>query len=77
MSDITRTITLTITGSPDLYCVVRAGFVSKGLSLNKWCNANGVNRQTAEKSLKGETNSHNARELILRLVEASGVELKG
>ncbi len=39
--------------SEALYRAVRAAFVAKGTTLNKWCIANGINRQTADKSLKG------------------------
>jgi hypothetical protein len=51
--------------------MVRAGFIAKGTTLNAWCIANGVNRQTAEKSLKGQRESKRSRELRDLLVSAA------
>jgi hypothetical protein len=51
--------------------MVRAGFIAKGTTLNAWCIANGVKRQTAEKSLKGNRESKQARELRDLLVSAA------
>lgn len=71
MHQISTTLTLTVVGSPRLYDAVRAGFINQGTSLNRWCIANQVNRQTAQKALMGITGSKNARDLVQRLVEAA------
>jgi hypothetical protein len=69
MHHFKRTITLTFEGSPDLYRIVRAGFVNQGTSLNRWCIENGVNRQTAEKALKGERVSRRSRTMLATIVD--------
>jgi hypothetical protein len=61
----------TLTGSNDLYLTVRAGLVARGTTLNAWCAAQRINRQTAEKALKGKSHSRRAQELRLRLVDES------
>lgn len=70
MPKIVRTLPLVITiaGSDDLYQTVRAALVARNSSLNAWCNAAGVNRQTAEKALKGARHSRRADELRQRLL---------
>ena len=68
---IERNISLSVVPSDDLYRMVRAGFIAKGTTLNAWCIANGVNRQTAEKSLKGQRESKRSRELRDLLVSAA------
>lgn len=62
---------MAVVPSDDLYRMVRAGFVAKGTTLNAWCIANQVNRQTAEKSLKGERRGQRSRDLRERQVVAS------
>lgn len=59
---------LTLIGSPNLYLIVRVAFVDQGSSLNKWCISNGVNRQTAERALRGVTTTRNAIALVERIV---------
>lgn len=68
MHQISTTLSFKLIGSPNLYLLVRAGFVNQGTTLNKWCIAHGVNRQTAEKALKGISTSRNALALVDRLV---------
>jgi lambda repressor-like predicted transcriptional regulator len=71
-----HTITVEIPGSEDLYLAVRAGFVARGTTLNAWCIENGVNRQTAEKALKGERFSRRSSALRQKLVaEALKIEV--
>lgn len=65
---IQRRFALAVVGSADLYKIVRAALVANGSSLNEWCKANGINRQTAEKALKGERHSKTAEEIRSRLV---------
>ena len=65
----------TVTGSPDLYHLVRAAFVNKGSSLNRWCISNGVNRQTAEKALQGERRSKSAEKLLLSILKDAGLSI--
>ncbi len=57
----------------DLYVAVRAGLVAKGESLNRWCKRNGIHRQYATKSLKGESNGPKARAIRRRLIRAAGL----
>ena len=66
---IVRTLPLTISGSHDLYHMVRAALVARNSSLNAWCKSASVNRQTAEKALKGERHSRRAAELRQRLID--------
>lgn len=68
MLQIVHALPLTIAGSDDLYQMVRAAFVARKSSLNAWCKAAGVNRQTAEKALKGERHGRRALELRKRLI---------
>lgn len=55
-------------GSPGLYVAVRAGFVNQGSSLNKWCLAHGVSRQTAERALSGVTTTRKALRLVASII---------
>lgn len=71
MNQIRHTFSLAVEPSDDLYRMVRAGFVAKGTTLNAWCIANGVNRQTAYKALRGERHGENSRCLRKRLTAAS------
>lgn len=52
-----------VAGSVELYNMVRAALVARGSSLNAQCKANGINRQTAEKSLRGERYSRRAQSI--------------
>lgn len=63
MHQFLRDAEMTVDGSDDLYRAVRAAFVARGTSLNAWCIANGVNRQTVEKALKGQRFSRRAAAL--------------
>ena len=57
----------------DLYHRVRAGFVAKQESLNRWCLLNKINRENARAALLGLWNGEKAKALRQRLIEASGV----
>ncbi len=63
---------LVLIGSATVYNAVRAGFVRQGTSLNKWCLANGLNRYTAERALKGDTTTRAALALVAKLAAAAG-----
>lgn len=67
MHQIKRTLPVAPIGGVDFYNAIRAAFVSRGSSLNAWCREHGVNRQTAEKALKGERYSKRAHLLRQRL----------
>lgn len=56
---------------PVLYRMVRAGFVKKGSTLNRWCREHGVTRQHAENCLQGKTKGPAADKLIERLISAA------
>lgn len=71
MRQIKYTVTRTIIGSEDLYLAVRAAFVARGSSLNNWCIANGVNRQTADRAVRGKTTTRAALQLVERVVAAA------
>ena len=72
---IVFTLHTAVIGSEDLYRAVRAAFVGKGTSLSAWCRSNGINRQTAEKTLRGNRNGRRASDLRQRLVlEAFPIE---
>ena len=68
MHQIKFTLPLSFKGSNELYVAVRAGMIARGTSLNAWCTANNINRQTAEKALRGSRHSPRAHALIERLV---------
>ena len=68
MPKIVRTLPLTIAGPGYLYHAIRAALVARNSSLHAWCKAAGVNRQTAEKALKGERHSLRAEQLRQRLL---------
>lgn len=68
MHHIRHTIALAIPASDELDRAVRAGFIARGTSLNAWCIANGVTRQTAEKALKGLRQSKLSKDLVKRLM---------
>jgi lambda repressor-like predicted transcriptional regulator len=60
--------------SPELYAQVRAGFVKQGTSLNQWCIAHGIHRQSARKVLLGEWKGPTATLVMTALLEASRYE---
>ena len=68
MHQIKHILPITIAASDDLYKAVRAYFIAHGTSLNAWCIANNVNRQTVEKALKGQRYSKKADNLRNRLI---------
>ena len=57
-----------VIGSENTYLAVRAALVARGTTLNAWCKAHHINRQTAEKALKGLRHSRNGAALRERLV---------
>ncbi len=57
----------------DLYTQVKAGFLLKGTSLNRWCIENNVLRQNAAQALKGVWNGDKSKELRKILIEAAGL----
>lgn len=69
MHHIRHTLPLTIAASSELDRAVRAAFVANGTTLNAWCTANGVTRQTVDKALKGQRHSKRSKEIIARLLE--------
>lgn len=74
MHQIRHTITLAIPASDELDRAVRAALVAKGTTLNAWCTANGVARQTVDKALKGQRRSKLSQQLVKRLLsEALGI----
>lgn len=60
--------------SPDLYATVRAGFVRQGTTLNQWCIAHGLKRQSARKVLLGQWKGPTATLVMTALLEASRYE---
>lgn len=59
--------------SPSLLLQVRAGFVSQGSNLHRWCDENHVLYPNARQSLIGTWNGPKGKELRARLLIASGV----
>jgi len=62
-------------GSPELFQLVRAGFVARHTSLAAWCAENGVYRQNAARALKGQSRGTAALALAIRVAHAAGVYL--
>ena len=71
MSQLKHITNLASANPSNTYRMVRAGFVAQGTTLNRWCIANGISRQTAEKALKGERVNRNSSVLVERLVKAA------
>ena len=65
------TIQYQAVASQNLYLAVRTGFISQGTSLNQWCIAHGVNRQTAERALAGLRHSARSRALVDEILAAA------
>ncbi|MET3694418.1 MULTISPECIES: helix-turn-helix domain-containing protein [Methylobacterium] len=54
---------------------MRAAFIAKGTTLNAWCTANGIARQTVDKALKGQRRSDRSRQIVKQLLrDALGIE---
>ncbi len=66
MHQILRTLPLEISGSQDLYAMVRAAFVARNTSPSAWCKVEAVNRQ---KALEGLRRGKRASALRHRLVD--------
>lgn len=58
-----------------LYASVKASFVSKRSSLNKWCLAKGVRRQNARDALLGVWKGEKGKELRALLIKEAGIEV--
>lgn len=58
---------------PDLYLLVRQGFIGQNTSLNRWCCENGVGRRNAEAALKGMWNGPKGKALREQIAEAAKV----
>lgn len=56
---------------------VRAAFINKGSDLAEFCRNNKICDSNANKALTGKWSGLKARELCLRLIEASGAEVGG
>jgi len=65
---IRHIIPVAIVGSDDLYNMVRAALIARGTNLNQWCKANGINRQTVDKALKGHRIGRRAQAIRDQLV---------
>jgi hypothetical protein len=57
----------------ELYNQVRAGFVLRNTTFNRWCVQNQVTRQNAVQALLGGWNGPKARKLRDRLLSAAGL----
>lgn len=57
-----------------LHLKVRAGFVSQGTSLNKWCETNEVLPSNVRDALIGRWNGPKGMALRNKAIKASGVE---
>ena len=55
--------------------LVRAGFVAQAVSLQSWCESNGVKRQNADKALKEKWKGPKATQLVVRILTDAGVEV--
>lgn len=62
------------TPSLDLHLRVRAGFVSKGTSLKRWCKEQGITPSNARDALIGRWNGPKGIALRSRLVQEAGVK---
>lgn len=60
---IRRNLPVQIVGSDNLYNMVRAALIARGTNLNQWCKAQGINRQTVDKALKGQRIGRRAQAL--------------
>lgn len=56
----------------DDYLKVRAGFVARGTSLNRWCQQNGILRENARDALKGIWKGPKGQKVRARLLKESG-----
>lgn len=61
-------LSVAVVGSEETYLAVRAALVARGTTLNAWCKANSLNRQTVEKALRGLRHSKNGTAIRERLV---------
>lgn len=59
--------------SSGLYLAVRSGFVAQGTTLTAWCRQREVNPSNARYALLGAWNGPKAKELRIKLIEASGI----
>ncbi|MCY9873909.1 hypothetical protein [Vibrio barjaei] len=59
----------------DLYTQVKAGFLLRGTTFNRWCIENAIQRQNAAQALKGVWKGEKSRALCERLVLAAGLDI--
>lgn len=59
--------------NPDLYRLVRAGFIAQGTTLSGWCQERGVDTSNARSALAGAWNGPKGKALREQLIEASGI----
>lgn len=57
----------------DCYLAVRAAFVARGTSLNRWCLENGVSRGYAVQVLRGFWPGAKGRALRAKIIRAAGL----
>lgn len=65
---------MNVNPSLDLHTQVRAAFVLKGTSLNKWCKDNDILPSNARDVLIGRWNGPKGAALRNKIVKASGVQ---
>ena len=58
-----------------LYASVKAAFIARHTSLNKWCIANNVHRQNARSALLNERKEKWAIELRMRIAVDAGIDM--
>lgn len=59
-----------------LLASVRAGFIARQTTMADWCRANGVAHQNVRLALLGGWRGPKAKELIKKISQAAGVELR-
>lgn len=70
MTQIRRILPITFAPGKDLYSTIRGALVIQGTSLNEWCKANDLRRQSVEKVLKGDRRGKKADALRERVIAA-------
>lgn len=62
--------------SLDLHLQVRAGFVTQGSSLKRWCREQGITPSNARDALIGRWNGPKGQALRRKVVKASGIQVR-
>lgn len=60
----------------DLYRLVKAGFVAKGTTFTAYCHSAGIIPSNGRQALLGSWTGPRGREVVRKLVEASGLTAK-